>query len=90
MTKMAVPAFVRTEHRHPQRQPRPGGCYRLAAPQETQYMDQEAKAKLASRLSSALHQAPDHPENFANVLRKQLATHGMHISDLRITFGDID
>jgi hypothetical protein len=53
-------------------------------------MDQEAKAKLASRLSSALHQAPDHPENFANVLTKQLATHGMHISDLRITFGDID
>ena len=53
-------------------------------------MDLEAKAKLASRLSSVLHQAPDHPENFANVLTKQLATHGMHISDLRITFGDID
>jgi hypothetical protein len=53
-------------------------------------MDQEAKAKLASRLSSALHQAPNHPENFANVLAKQLATHGLHISDLRITFGDID
>lgn len=53
-------------------------------------MDQEAKAKLASRLSAAMHQALDHPENFANVLAKQLVTHGLHISDLRITFGDID
>jgi hypothetical protein len=51
-------------------------------------MDWEAKAKLALKLSSALHQAPDNPENFATVLQKVLRTNGLHITDVEISIGD--
>jgi hypothetical protein len=52
-------------------------------------MDVEAKAKLASKLTHALHQAPNHPETFINVLRQMIGTAGLHITDLAITFGDL-
>ena len=52
-------------------------------------MDIETKAKLANRLTHALHQAPNHPEVFTTVLGQTIRTAGLHITDLAITFGDL-
>jgi hypothetical protein len=52
-------------------------------------MDIESKAKLANKLTHALHQAPNHPEAFVNIVRQVTGTAGLHITDLAITFGDL-
>lgn len=52
-------------------------------------MDTEAKSKLATKLTHALHQAPNHPENFATVVRQLLNSAGLHITDLSVTIGDL-
>ena len=52
-------------------------------------MDTELKAKLAMRLTHALHQAPDHPEVFVNVLQQTLKSAGLHITDVAVTVGDL-
>ena len=51
-------------------------------------MDTEAKSKLATKLTRVLHQAPNHPENFATVVRQLLDSAGLHITDLAVTIGD--
>jgi hypothetical protein len=52
-------------------------------------MDLETKAKLANKLTRALHQAPEHPETFVNIVRQVIGTAGLHITDLAIVFGDL-
>jgi hypothetical protein len=50
--------------------------------------DAEEKAKVARKLTHALHQAPDQPANFAHALRQVIGSSGLHITDLAITIGD--
>ena len=52
-------------------------------------MNTESKAKLAIKLTHALHQAPEHPEVFVNVLQQTLKSAGLHITDLAVTMGDL-
>jgi hypothetical protein len=51
-------------------------------------IDSETKAKLARRLTGALHQAPENPELFANVVRQVVQGNRLHVTDLAITIGD--
>ena len=51
-------------------------------------MDSEKKAKLARKLTGALHQAPDNPELFTNILIQMLASNGLHLTELAVTIGD--
>jgi len=51
-------------------------------------MDAEEKAKVARKLTHALHQAPNQPANFAHALQQVIGTRGLHITDLAITIGD--
>ena len=51
-------------------------------------IDAEEKAKVVRKLTHALHQAPDKPHNFANVLQQVIGSSGLHITDLAITIGD--
>jgi hypothetical protein len=52
-------------------------------------MDLDAKARFARQLTHALHQAPENPELFANILSKLVGTAGLHITELAITTGDL-
>lgn len=52
-------------------------------------MDLSEKAKLARKLTHSLHQAPQNPQVFVNVLNQLLGGAGVHITELEITFGDL-
>lgn len=52
-------------------------------------MNLDEKAKLARKLTHALHQAPDNPDLFANVVKNVVAAAGIHITDLSISTGDL-
>jgi hypothetical protein len=52
-------------------------------------MNLDEKAKLARKLTHALHQAPEHPELFTNIVKNTVATAGIHITDLSVTIGDL-
>jgi hypothetical protein len=52
-------------------------------------MTLDEKAKLARKLTHALHQAPDNPELFTNIMKSTVATAGIHVTDLSVTIGDL-
>jgi hypothetical protein len=52
-------------------------------------MNLDEKAKLARKLTHALHQAPENPELFTNIVKNTLATAGIHITDLSVSIGDL-
>ncbi len=52
-------------------------------------MNLDEKAKLARKLTHALHQAPDNPELFTTVMKNTIATAGIHLTDLSVTIGDL-
>ena len=52
-------------------------------------MNLDEKAKLVRKLTHALHQAPDNPELFTNIVRSTIAAAGIHITDLSVTTGDL-
>jgi hypothetical protein len=52
-------------------------------------MNLDEKAKLARKLTHALHQAPDNPELFANIVKNTVTAAGIHITDLSVSIGDL-
>ncbi|MBM1169921.1 hypothetical protein [Microvirga arabica] len=52
-------------------------------------MDIDQKAKLARKLTHALHQAPDNPQLFVNIVSQVTRSASLHMTDLAITFGDL-
>ncbi|MCP1829118.1 hypothetical protein J2R76_005818 [Bradyrhizobium sp. USDA 4532] len=52
-------------------------------------MTLDEKSKLARKLTHALHQAPDNPELFANIMKATVASAGIHVTDLSVTIGDL-
>jgi hypothetical protein len=52
-------------------------------------MNLDEKAKLARKLTHALHQAPENPELFTNILKNTVSAAGVHITDLSVTVSDL-
>jgi hypothetical protein len=49
----------------------------------------DEKANLARKLTHALHQAPENPELFVNVVKNLVKSNGLHITDLSVSVGDL-